>query len=346
MSSEIGEVRSVLSALIPKISECKENFMAQNIGNTLYGLQDMSSEIEEVRSVLSVLAPKIRECKERFIAQNVGNSLFGLQGMSSESEEVRSVLSALVAKISECNEPFLAQTVCNALYGLQGMSSETEEVRSVLSTLAPKIRESKENMSPQNVCNALYGLQGMNSEMEEVQSVLVAITQKIRECKEPLNKQDVDILKFILNFNFKEKDDNAVLDLFEALDQKSTENFYSALSKTHLADVNKRRQSKAEVKYQKLASKVFNSMPTVKSSFNERLFGYEADIVFRIGSAVINVEVDGIHHKNVVKKRFCGWRDRYLSQRHGIIVKRIDLMTLEERSLSDQDIIERFRSWV
>ena len=59
----------------------------------------MSSEIEEVRSVLSALAPKIRECKESFSSQGVSSLSYGLQGMISDIEEVRSVLSVLVRKI-------------------------------------------------------------------------------------------------------------------------------------------------------------------------------------------------------------------------------------------------------
>jgi very-short-patch-repair endonuclease len=209
----------------------------------------------------------------------------------------------------------------------------------VLSALTSKICESRDYINAQN-------LQGMTSGIDEVPSVLVTFTPKIRECKEHLNKQDVDILKFILAVRCETKHDKTVSGLFEVLNQISTENACSFFFNTQLADVNKRRQSKGEVRYQKLASKAFDGMLTVKTSYNECLFGYEADIVLRMGSDVINVEVDGIQHKQAVKKRFCGWRDRYLSEKHGIIVKRIDLMSHEERSLTDQDIIERFRSCV
>jgi len=46
-------------------------------------------------------------------------------------------------------------------------------------------------------------------------------------------------------------------------------------------------------------------------------------------NAIVNVEIDGIHHRNGKSRLFCVRRDKYLKSREVIIV-RIDLSTLEE----------------
>jgi hypothetical protein len=87
MSSDSGEVRALLSALLPKVQSCRESLDSQAVGNALYGLQGMSSDSGEVRALLSALLPKVQSCKESLNAQAVGNALYGLQG------SLRSLLS-------------------------------------------------------------------------------------------------------------------------------------------------------------------------------------------------------------------------------------------------------------
>ena len=41
-----------------------ESLNAQEVGNVLYGLQDMSSDNKDVRSLLQVLTPLVQRCKE------------------------------------------------------------------------------------------------------------------------------------------------------------------------------------------------------------------------------------------------------------------------------------------
>ena len=52
----------------------------------------------EVRSLLSALEPKVRSCTESLNVQAVSSALYGLRGMSSNHVEVRSLLSALDEK--------------------------------------------------------------------------------------------------------------------------------------------------------------------------------------------------------------------------------------------------------
>jgi hypothetical protein len=67
----------------------------QAIGNALYGLQSMSSDKGEVREIILALILKIVRCNQELTGQNVGNMLYGLQSMSSDQEEVEMRCMAL-----------------------------------------------------------------------------------------------------------------------------------------------------------------------------------------------------------------------------------------------------------
>ena len=77
---------------------CTASLNAQEVGNAVYGLRCMSSDHVEVRSLLSALEPKVRSCRGSLNVQAVGSALYGLRGMSSNHVEVRSLLSALDEK--------------------------------------------------------------------------------------------------------------------------------------------------------------------------------------------------------------------------------------------------------
>lgn len=101
----------------------------------------------------------------------------------------------------------------------------------------------------------------------------------------------------------------------------------------------------------------------LRVSHNEHLFGlFECDIVVRVPRAidaciaeggrgggrypkgereeqslVINIEVDGVHHRREKKKRFCKMRDEYLVSR-GVVIERMEISTL--RGMSEQEVEE------
>ena len=188
---KVNKSFTYLVSIKQHVSATVDPFSCKNIANALFGLQGMSSDSAEVCSLLSALCPKVVECRESFSAQHIGNALYGLQGMSSDCVEVRSLLSALCPKVVKCKEPLDAQAIGNALYGLQGMSSDSAEVRSLLSALCPKVVESRERLSAQHIGNALYGLQGMSSDCVEVRSLLIALCPKVIACREPLSAQAI-----------------------------------------------------------------------------------------------------------------------------------------------------------
>ena len=80
----------------------------------------------------------------------------------------------------------------------------------------------------------------------------------------------------------------------------------------------------------------------------EMLLGFEADVVLRVrrgdGSVcIMNVEIDGLHHRQAKKKRFCSMRDQYLREVRGVVVVRWDLMSPEVQRMRDGDVIDAYR---
>ena len=57
---------------------------------------------------------------------------------------------------------------------------------------------------------------------------------------------------------------------------------------------------------------------------------------------VINVEIDGVHHRQSKKRRFCAARDEYLHSRHGVRIVRLDVIALSK--LSDDAKIAHIRA--
>ena len=56
---------------------------------------------------------------------------------------------------------------------------------------------------------------------------------------------------------------------------------------------------------------------------------------------VVNIEIDGPHHKQARKHRFCQLRDNYLTRDHGVLVLRLDVMA--QRGWSEAQKVAHIR---
>jgi hypothetical protein len=329
------------------------------VGNALYGLQGMSSDCSEVRDVLSSLAIKVRSCREDLDAQAMGNALYGLQGMSSDCSEVRDVLSSLAIKVRSCKEDLSAQAVGNALYGLQGMSSDCSEVRDVLSSLAIKVGRCREDLNAQAVGNALYGLYGVVwiGSAPNFLSVLSFLNQQVNiiansfSLKESVGSRIItkelvilcqsltlllpEISEFldIKDYTNLERLNNLIKSELSCRKQNG-DNFYKSAE----------FQSKSEKRMHKIAMKFSEDTP-IEVHNNLHLFDlFESDTTLRIpingdhiNKTIINIEVDGIHHRNEKKILFCKRKDKYLKSK-GVFVFRMNVFQMD--NMKDIEIEE------
>jgi hypothetical protein len=331
----------------------------------LYGMQGMSSDNAEVRSLLRALSGQVERCREPLDAQAVGNALYGMQGMSSDNAEVRSLVRALSGQVERCKEPLDAREVGNALYGMQGMSSEDAEVRSLLRALSGQVERCKEPLSAQAVGNALYGLVGV-LDVDEGRDLGLYLMRTYLD----LHRNGLFVSSDCV---FSSQNFFMVLPLLKDYltekEVKECERIMSDIeSKSHTPDED--GDSLMNISFQSPSEQHVHSA-TVKAlagsklrvSHNEFLFGlFECDIVVRVPRAVdacieeggrgdgrdpggereeqsliVNIEVDGVHHRREKKKRFCKMRDKYLVSR-GVVIERMESSKL--RAMSEQEVEE------
>lgn len=62
---------------------CRQEVHPAHIASALFGLRRMESQAWEVRSLIETLTRKVTGCSGVFKGQEVGNSLYGLQNMTS-----------------------------------------------------------------------------------------------------------------------------------------------------------------------------------------------------------------------------------------------------------------------
>jgi hypothetical protein len=74
MSSDRPEVRAVISALTGKIKASLLEMNAQELGNALYGLQNMTSDHREVRDLALALSEKVESSKYDLASQEIGKT--------------------------------------------------------------------------------------------------------------------------------------------------------------------------------------------------------------------------------------------------------------------------------
>jgi hypothetical protein len=271
----------------------------------------MRSEVPEVRALLAELSPKVKACREALKAQNVGNALYGLQGMSSEVPEVRALLAELSPKVKTCREELDAQAVGNAFFGLR----EVELGSKWQDTVAKWLARLHSVATDESI--------GFDDIRIGFQSLALV---SFSSCRLKSALQSLGLYSDLL------RTQEVLLRRMQEL-QPKTSNF----------------MSHTEEKYSKLAAAAFAGRVGVSVSSNEFLNGFESDLVIRVTSdgglsTVINVELDGPHHKYILRTmRFCALRDQLLRQQHGVRVVRWDLLSRSQQRKSDKDIIADFQ---
>jgi hypothetical protein len=235
----------------------------------------------------------------------VGNSLYGLQGMSSDSSEVRAMLSALVPKVESCREALDAQHVGNSLYGLQGMG-EGDEHTALLNYLYDK-----------TTCisgNALLSCK----DLVVFGQNLALILPKLRVVLKDEYEQWENVNSIIADELLARKDNSDPFFSPEDFGSKAEQRVYDIIKMTF--DDSIRSISSNEYLFNLFESDIVLRVPIVNDLSSSRLSQRELIII-------INIEIDGIHHKREKRKRFCMLRDKYLKAK-GVVIERIDTSTL------------------
>jgi hypothetical protein len=227
-------------------------------------------------------------------------------------------------------------------------------VRALVAELAPKVKGCREELKAQHVGNAVFGLREV--ELGSVWGVIVA--QWLARLRTLLMDESTGFDGILVGVQSLSLVSFSPCRLKSALESLG---LHSDLLQTQELLLRRMQESQpkasnfmsnAEKKYSKLASAAFAGRADISLSGNEFLNGFESDLVIRVASdrglpIIINVELDGPHHKYVLsKKRFCALRDQLLQQQHGVRIVRWDLMSRSQQQKSDKNIIADFQGLI
>ena len=313
----------------------------RDISAVLYGLQCLVEDDDGYVGVVAAMgAALVRSTRhgEAVPFQSRSMAMIGLQKNRLRARQSVELLDSIIVMTKNCRESPNAQNVGNALYGMQSMSSDHAEVRSMVSALLGKVHSCKESLNAQNVGNALYGMQSMSS--DHCASILAFLLRHITLFAELKHLGRLELLSI----------GQAVLlcipsrrDVLDDASFKLWTDFGESVCSEHRRRIRNGEcqdsfRSHVEHKMHRIAASLFGQSRTTVSG-NDYLFDmFEGDIVVRIpfvgktdeaeASAdgkwlVINIEVDGMHHRQERKINFCKLRDAYLKSR-GVAVHRID----------------------
>ena len=337
----------------------------KEISFILYGTQSCKESNDgylRIMMTMSKIATTTLLRSKTITSQNLTMLLYGLRSNKFEGKGSKEMLSCLPRIVEKCTEPFDAQVVGNALYGLQGMRSDNADVLSLVRALSGQVARCKESLDAQAVGNALYGLQGMYS-CVDCQALGLSLLQRFIKLSEAVVADDYTPEYFscgrsvVVTLPF-------LRDHVTEGEVKECERIIDDIeNKTRVRAFNEHGDPSASMNFQSRSERRMHAavmMALEKSnmrlSHNVHLFGLiECDLVVRIHCAVdacrveedrtrgvegddsllLNIEVDGVHHRREKKKRFCRLRDEYLQSR-GVIIARIEVSALD--AMNEQDL--------
>ena len=162
-----------------------------DIAMIILGMQHNRSSQVQANNMMGLVNEMLAACCNQFDAQSLSNSFYGLKGMDSNSPQSLAVLVSLIPRIAKCKQPLSPQQVSYALCGLQSMSNSSPEVIAALNALGPKVSIISKSFRASHIGNAVLGFAGMTSDSPEVIAVLDRLVPEFQLCREDLNADDI-----------------------------------------------------------------------------------------------------------------------------------------------------------
>jgi hypothetical protein len=359
MASDRAVVKHALSVLAEIIDRSplrsNEAISEKYVGQAFNGLQNMSSNHREVNTLINSLNNFFFKfgAQEYFSPRALASAVFGLQAIDSSPESMRSI-GALARHISSAQHP-IDQNIASVFYGLQRMDVREPDVLQVLGVLKSRWLDnfpppSKAPCSLSNASMAMYGLASM----------VCSYTEANADNSDPLPLVVCDIVKWCLQHVPADLTrlgpskglascGRSVLFLSHFASSPTASRFPDDVQHAlnALADqvpvivknMSGYRVGAKTSRFEKafaaeIRSALLNDSAVEKVLTATLLQGFEADIIVvlkegvRSGGRMINIEIDGTHHSLPSKRRFCHLRDKYLREKYGVDVRRIDMDSL------------------
>lgn len=361
MTSDRAVVKHTLLVLTEIINRSSlstsEIIIEKYVGQAFNGLQNMSNSHQEVNALISALnkfffSAEVTEC---FSPRAVASAVYGLQASDTSPETLRTI-AALSRHVSSAQHP-IDQNIASVFYGLQMMSVQEGRLVQVLELLKSRWLDNFPPPSnvPCNLANAsmiLYGLASMICKHKDTivfkdsEALPPVVCDMVRWALQyvPIDLTAQNPSKglascgrsvlLLAHFASSSASASRLPD-----DCQQSLNALVGQVPTIVRNMAGYRVGSNTSRFEKsFAKEIRNAL--VNEALVERvstatlLHGFEADIIIVLKEDVggtgrlINIEIDGTHHSLPSKRRFCYMRDKYLTEKHRIDVRRIDMDSL------------------
>jgi len=201
-----------------------------------------------------------------------------------------------------------------------------------LQVLTPQIAKCTETLSAQDIGNALYGLHGLNTEL----AIPVLHTVFPKSVDEALlstlsTRSDTDLVAFTHGAVSWLVRKGEALAISEELKRRLLRFYRAASHELAGRTTSTDGVGRAEARYRQCALMAFKDRQDVEVKPTScYLHGFKADIVISVAvkdsaPAILNVEIDGPHHRHITRRRFHAIRDEHMTS-CGVRIFRWDLM--------------------
>jgi hypothetical protein len=214
MNSDDKGVSEFVQALADKLTSASDSVSPQQFNKCIDSLRGLSSDVPEVRSLLSVIMSKVSTQEERQgnAGKLPLPSLIGFQRMNSNHVEVRRLLEiyttsllATTADMTEGNKVPVTKkgtnVVLGTLHGMRLLNSDHIEVRDAVGALAAYLKKRIELSGNERsggsqsfpyigfVASSVYGMQLMSSEHVQTLELLGVLSNQAYLCSTNGNKR-------------------------------------------------------------------------------------------------------------------------------------------------------------
>lgn len=354
----VSEVLAIIAEKTRRISALRP----QNISGALYGLQKMNFSAPEMENVLAALTCKLRNCSEPFKTGELAMMLYSLHN-ATNNESVLNLVREMPRIMDNMVGAITDQEIAMCFYGL--LHTPCAETERLVDMLIPRLLHGHRRLDGGQVSMIISGMRNIENEshvrtlLSFLETVVPKITfdrQTLGTCltalahigmyahTSPLHHMVISKLPVVQNdpllrtagdcnsgrnvlracvtylHNVKHISDSDRVKLQNAIE------FYRSVNLS-IFDV----ESKVCAKYFNKIRDAYVQSPGAEVSMYTHVDGFDADIILHLvrdGVAKkINIEIDGPHHDNVLKRRYCKDRDEFFL-RLGYNVIRMNLQSL------------------
>lgn len=190
MDRDAAGVRGLLSALRPKVEQCRESMKNKQVMQALLGVLRLG-DTPEARAMVGAFSPVVSPA---ILGGEAACQLLKACDNLTNSPEALGLLEALAAVLEKplawpggMRGGIAGWHVANAMLGLQRFE-DAPEVRRLLSAMRHRLREEKRPLNWQNLENALAGLHSLG-DSPELRGFLSALAPKVYACQEELKSK-------------------------------------------------------------------------------------------------------------------------------------------------------------